>query len=56
MGFWDTKRVTVTGGKGFLGAYILEKLEERGCKNIAVAEIAQIMQLRPQEITQILKT
>ena len=41
MGFWKTKRVTVTGGKGFLGAYILEKLEQRGCKNIAVADLPE---------------
>ena len=37
MVFWDKKRITVTGGKGFLGSYIIEKLEQRGCKHIAVA-------------------
>ena len=37
MGFWDSKKVTVTGGKGFLGSYILEKLEQRGCKYISIA-------------------
>ena len=41
MGFWKTKRVTVTGGKGFLGSYILEKLEQRGCKHIAVADLPE---------------
>ena len=41
MGFWNTKRVTVTGGKGFLGSYILEKLEQCGCKNIAVANLPE---------------
>ncbi|NQU05875.1 MAG: GDP-L-fucose synthase [Calditrichaeota bacterium] len=39
MGFWDSKRVTVTGGKGFLGSHILEKLEQRSCKHIAVADL-----------------
>ena len=39
MIFWKNKRVTVTGGKGFLGSYILEKLEKRGCKNIAIADL-----------------
>jgi GDP-L-fucose synthase len=38
MGFWGTKRVTVTGGKGFLGSYILKKLQKNGCKNISVAD------------------
>ena len=37
MGFWDSKKVTVTGGKGFLGSYILEKLEQHGCKYISIA-------------------
>lgn len=41
IGFWDTKRVTVTGGKGFLGFYILEKLEKRGCNNIFVANLPE---------------
>ena len=41
MGFWDNKKVTVTGGKGFLGSYILEKLQQRGCKNIAVANLPE---------------
>jgi len=36
MGFWEDKRVIVTGGAGFLGSYVVEKLEERGCKNIFI--------------------
>jgi len=31
------KRITVTGGAGFLGAHVVEKLRERGCQNIFVA-------------------
>lgn len=34
--FWSNKRVTVTGGAGFLGRYVVEKLKERGCKEIFV--------------------
>ena len=41
MAFWENKRVTVTGGKGFLASYILEKLEKRGCKNIAIADLPE---------------
>ena len=36
MGFWENKKVTVTGGAGFLGSYVAKKLEERGCRNIFV--------------------
>ena len=30
MTFWKNKKVLVTGGAGFLGSFILEKLEEKG--------------------------
>ena len=36
MNFWEDKRVVVTGGAGFLGSYVVEKLKERGCNNIFV--------------------
>ena len=32
-GFWSKKRVLVTGGAGFLGSFIVEKLRARGCKD-----------------------
>jgi GDP-L-fucose synthase len=36
VSFWEKKRVTVTGGAGFLGSYVVKKLEEGGCRNIFV--------------------
>jgi GDP-L-fucose synthase len=36
MGFWTDKRVTVTGGAGFLGSFVVEKLVERGCRQVVV--------------------
>ena len=30
MGFWNSKRIVVTGGSGFLGSFVVEKLKERG--------------------------
>lgn len=35
------KRVVVTGGKGFLGAYVIAKLEGRGCRDIFVPRIEE---------------
>lgn len=34
--FWRDKRVIVTGGAGFLGAYVVAKLQERGAAEIIV--------------------
>jgi GDP-L-fucose synthase len=34
--FFTDKRITVTGGAGFLGSFVIEKLKERGCRDIFV--------------------
>ncbi len=38
-GFFEDRRIVVTGGGGFLGGFILEGLRKRGCKNILVPRI-----------------
>lgn len=32
------KRITVTGGKGFLGGHLIRKLEDSGCHDISIAD------------------
>ncbi len=37
--FWKNKRVCVTGGAGFLGSFVTEKLAARGVKDIFIPKI-----------------
>jgi len=39
--FWSTKRVIVTGGAGFLGAFLVEKLKQRGVGEVIVPRIEE---------------
>ncbi len=39
--FWQDKRVCVTGGAGFLGSVVVEKLRERGAREIFVPRKAE---------------
>ncbi len=38
--FWKSQRVVVTGGAGFLGRYVVEKLGERGCQQVFIPRSA----------------
>jgi GDP-L-fucose synthase len=35
MGFWEKRRVVLSGGNGFLGSFVVEKLRMAGCSEIS---------------------
>jgi len=51
-GFFEDRRIVVTGGAGFLGSYVIEGLEKRGCKNILVPKIEEYDLVKMDDIVQ----
>ncbi|MBN1787179.1 MAG: GDP-L-fucose synthase [Sedimentisphaerales bacterium] len=49
-GFFEDKRVVVTGGAGFLGQYVLDGLKRRACKNILVPKIEDYDLIKLEEV------
>ncbi len=54
--FWDKKRVIVTGGAGFLGRFVIEELQKRGCRNITIPRSRQYDLREVPAIRRLLKT
>ena len=51
-GFFEDRRVVVTGGAGFLGGYVIKGLQKRGCKNIGVPKIEDYDLVNLKDITE----
>jgi len=47
------KRVTITGGKGFLGTHLMNKLKEKGYKYLYIADIPEYDLIKPEDIKRI---
>jgi GDP-L-fucose synthase len=47
MSFWENRRVVVTGGHGFLGSFVVEKLRAAGAREVVVPR-SQVHDLRIQ--------
>lgn len=54
IGFWQDKRVTVTGGGGFLGSFVVEKLRARGANEIFVPRSRDYDLVKPEGISRML--
>jgi GDP-L-fucose synthase len=52
--FWQDKRVCVTGGAGFLGSFVLEKLHQHGAKEIFVPTIQEYNLVESESIQRML--
>jgi GDP-L-fucose synthase len=44
------KRITVTGGKGFLGRHLIARLKELGCRHVAIADLPEFNLVRIKDI------
>ena len=53
--FWKDKRVIVTGGSGFLGSFVVEKLKERGATDVFVPRSSEYDLRQPDEIEAMLR-
>jgi GDP-L-fucose synthase len=49
-GFFEDRRIVVTGGAGFLGGYVIEGLKKRGCKNVLVPKIEDYDLVKMEDI------
>ena len=54
--FWKNKRVCVTGGAGFLGSFVTEKLAARGVANIFIPTIEEYNLVELDSIRKMLDT
>jgi GDP-L-fucose synthase len=52
--YWKSRRVCVTGGAGFLGSFVTEKLRQRGAKDIFIPLYEQYDLVKPQDIDRLL--
>ena len=44
------KRITITGGKGFLGRHLIRKLQEKGYQNLSIADLPEYNLVRLEDV------
>ncbi len=53
--FFTNKRVTITGGQGFLGQVIKKKLEEKGCKKVSIVKHKKFDLVKMEDVKKMYK-
>lgn len=53
--YWENRRVCVTGGAGFLGSFVVEKLYQRGAKEVFVPRIEEYNLVQLEAIQRLLR-
>jgi GDP-L-fucose synthase len=52
--FWESRRFCVTGGAGFLGSFLIEKMRQCGAKDIFVPHVENYDLVKPEDISRML--
>jgi GDP-L-fucose synthase len=52
--FWNNRRVCVTGGAGFLGSFLVERLQRGGAREVFVPRIEEYDLVKPEDIQRML--
>lgn len=52
--YWQSRRVCVTGGAGFLGSFVTEKLRQRGAQDVFIPHYEQYDLVKPQDVDRLL--
>jgi GDP-L-fucose synthase len=55
IGFWENRRICVTGGVGFLGSVVVNKLRQRGARDIFVPLIEEYNLVKLESIQSMLE-
>ena len=54
LSFWQNRRVCLTGGAGFLGSFVTEKLRQRGANEIFIPRYSEYDLVQPQDVERLL--
>lgn len=53
--FWRDRRVCVTGGAGFLGSFVVEKLRSRGAREVFIPQFHEYDLVQPEAVQRLLR-